>query len=67
MFKLQKNTIGLTPNGPKFGPPGYEVNLLYVAGLLSLILGGAGALSIEGLLSRKRGLSERPREHQHAA
>ena len=21
------NTIGLTPNGPQFGPPGYEVNL----------------------------------------
>jgi putative oxidoreductase len=61
------NTIGLTPNGPQFGPPGYEVNLLYIAGLLSLILGGAGALSIDRLLSRKRDLSERPREHQRAA
>jgi putative oxidoreductase len=61
------NTIGLTPNGPQFGPPGYEVNLLYIAGLLSLILGGAGALSIDRLLSRKRGLSERPRAHQRAA
>src|SRR6516165_12007943 len=61
------NTIGLTPNGPQFGPPGYEVNLLYIAGLLSLILGGAGALSIDRLRSRKRGLSERPRAHQRAA
>ena len=61
------NTIGLTQNGPRFGPPGYEVNLLYIAGLLSLILGGAGALSIDRLLSRKRGLSERPRAHQRAA
>ena len=58
------NTIGLTPNGPQFGPPGYEVNLLYIAGLLALILGGAGALSIDRLLSRKGGLSERPRELQ---
>jgi putative oxidoreductase len=49
------NTIGLTQNGPQFGPPGYEVNLLYMAGLLSLILGGAGALSIDRVLSRKRG------------
>ena len=61
------NTIGLTQNGPQFGPPGYEVNLLYIAGLVSLLLGGAGALSIDRLLSRKGGSSERPGEHQHAA
>ena len=36
------NTIGLTADGPLFGPPGYEVNLLYVAGLLALILQGPG-------------------------
>jgi putative oxidoreductase len=49
------NTIGLTADGPQFGPPGYEVNLLYIAGLLALILGGAGPLSIDGLLiPRKR-------------
>ena len=41
------NTIGLTPAGPRFGPPGYEVNLLYIAGLLALIAGGAGALSVD--------------------
>ncbi len=49
------NTIGLTTDGPQFGPPGYEVNLLYIAGLLALILGGAGRLSIDGLRAgRKR-------------
>jgi putative oxidoreductase len=47
-------TIGLTPEGPQFGPPGYEVNLLYIAGLLALILGGAGPLSIDALRSRRR-------------
>ncbi len=52
------NTIGLTENGPQFGPLGYEINLLYIAGLLSLMLSGAGALSIDRLLSRKRGSSE---------
>ena len=61
------NTIGLTPNGPQFGPPGYEVNLLYIAGLLALILGGAGPLSLDRLLSRKAGLSERPSAHERAA
>ena len=48
------NTIGLTPEGPKFGPPGYEINLLYIAGLVALILGGAGPLSIDALRSRRR-------------
>jgi putative oxidoreductase len=60
------NTIGFTQDGPQFGPPGYEVNLLYIAGLLSLILGGAGALSIDRLRSRKGAWSKRPKEHQQA-
>ena len=51
-------TIGLGPDGPLFGPPGYEVNLLYVAGLLSLILGGAGGLSF----TRSRRHPVRPAE-----
>src|SRR5215468_8607027 len=51
------NTIGLTQVGPKFGPPGYEVNLLYIAGLVSLILGGAGVLSVDRLRSGKRASS----------
>ena len=47
------NTIGLTPEGPKLGPPGYEINLLYIAGLVVLILSGAGPLSIDALRSRQ--------------
>jgi len=47
-------TIGLTPQGPLFGPPGYEINLLYIAGLLSLMLTGAGALSVDGWLARRK-------------
>jgi putative oxidoreductase len=47
------NTIGLTADGPQFGPPGYEVNLLTIAGLLALIVGGAGLFSIDGLLARR--------------
>lgn len=42
------NITGMTPEGmPTFGMPGYEVNLLYIAGLLALVLGGAGALSVD--------------------
>lgn len=47
-------TIGLTPQGPQFGPPGYEINLLYIACLIALILGGAGPLSIDSLRRRQR-------------
>ena len=48
------NTIGLTADGPRFGPPGIEVNLLYIACLVALILGGAGFFSIDRLLARKK-------------
>ena len=48
------NTIGLTSQGPLLGPPGYEINLLYIASLVALILGGAGPLSIDALRSRRR-------------
>jgi putative oxidoreductase len=48
-------TIGLTPAGPLFGPPGYEINLLYIAGLLSLLITGAGKYSVDALLRRKGG------------
>ena len=48
------NTIGLTSQGPLFGPPGYEINLLYIAGLVSLIISGAGIFSLDALISKKR-------------
>ncbi len=47
-------TIGLTPDGPQFGPPGYEINLLYIGGLVALILGGAGKLSFDRWRTRRR-------------
>jgi putative oxidoreductase len=47
-------TIGLTPHGPLFGPPGYEINLLYIAGLISLILTGAGIFSIDSVIVNKK-------------
>ena len=44
----------LTPAGARFGPIGYELNLLYLAGLLALGLGGAGPASLDGILARGR-------------
>ena len=44
---------GMTEAGPTFGMPGYEVTLLYISGLVVLILGGAGAFSIDRRRSRR--------------
>ena len=43
----------VTAQGPQFGPPGYEVVLLYLACLAALVLGGAGPLSFDGLRTRR--------------
>lgn len=39
--------------GPQFGPPGYEVALLYLASLAALAVGGSGPLSIDRLLTSR--------------
>jgi putative oxidoreductase len=40
--------------GAHFGQPGYETDLLYIAGLLALCVGGGGPLSLDGYLSARR-------------
>ena len=40
----------VTGAGAEFGPPGYEMNLLYIIGLLVLVLGGSGRFSVDNLL-----------------
>lgn len=53
--------VAVTSAGAQFGPPGYEVALLYLASLAALVVGGSGPLSIDGLLT-SRGQSGR---HDH--
>ena len=43
-IKLQ----AVTAAGAQFGPPGFETDLLYLACLAALVLGGSGPLAIEG-------------------
>jgi putative oxidoreductase len=45
--------LSVTAAGAQFGPPGYELDLLYLACLAALVVGGSGPLAIDGLL-RKR-------------
>jgi putative oxidoreductase len=40
--------------GAHFGQPGYETDLLYLAGLAALCLGGAGPFSVDGWLQSKQ-------------
>ena len=49
-LKLQ----AVTAAGAQFGPPGFETDLLYLACLAALVLGGSGPLSIDGLLAKRR-------------
>ena len=57
------HTIGLSASGPVFGPPGYEINLLYIGALLALVLLGSGPLSLEVWLTSGslRHQKQRPR------
>jgi putative oxidoreductase len=38
----------------QFGPPGYECDLLYLACLAGLVVGGSGPMTIRGFLGRRR-------------
>jgi putative oxidoreductase len=46
--------IAVTAAGAKFGPPGFEVILLYLACLAALVMGGAGPLALDRLIGRQK-------------
>jgi putative oxidoreductase len=46
--------MSVTAGRAQFGPPGYECNLLYLACLAALVIGGSGQMAIDGYLRRKR-------------
>jgi putative oxidoreductase len=45
--------MSVTSGHARFGPPGYECDLLYLACLAVLVLGGSGPMSIDGYLKGK--------------
>jgi len=45
--------ISVTSGHAQLGPPGYETNLLYLACLAALVLGGSGPMAIDGYLRGK--------------
>jgi len=50
-IKLQ----AITPHGAQFGPPGYEIDLLYLACMATLALAGAGPFAIDSLIRKRLG------------
>jgi putative oxidoreductase len=46
--------VAVTSSGAQFGPPGYECDLLYLACLAALVLGGPGPFSVDGLIKKRR-------------
>jgi putative oxidoreductase len=47
--------LSVTAEGAHFGQPGYECDLLYVGGIVTLAMGGAGPFSVDRLLARRLG------------
>ena len=45
--------LAVTAAGAQFGPPGLETDLLYLACLATLVIGGSGPLAIDGLIGKQ--------------
>ena len=54
-IKLQ----AITPSGAHFGEPGFETDLLYLACLVALVLGGCGPFAVDNWLFRKMDAARR--------
>jgi len=46
--------MAVTPAGAQFGPPGFEVDLLYLACLAALVSGRPGPFAVYGLIRKRR-------------
>lgn len=45
--------LAVTPTGAQFGPPGFECDLLYLACLAALVLGGPGPFAVDGHIAKR--------------
>lgn len=54
--------LAVTPAGAHFGPPGHETNLLYIACLAALVLGGSGPFAIDGAMEARTNGSKSRRQ-----
>ncbi len=59
--------MAVTAAGAQFGPPGYECDLLYLACLAALVLGGPGPFAIDGFLRKNKRTLKDKRHHDWSA
>ncbi len=45
--------LSVTATGAHFGQPGYETDLLYLAAIAALVIGGSGPFSLDRLIARR--------------
>jgi putative oxidoreductase len=50
--------LAITPHGAQFGEPGYETDLLYLACIAALVLGGSGPLAVDSWPIRRIATAE---------
>jgi putative oxidoreductase len=46
--------LSVTSGRAQFGPPGYELDLLYLACLAALVVGGSGPMAVDNYLRKKQ-------------
>jgi putative oxidoreductase len=46
--------LSVTSGRAQFGPPGYELDLIYIACLVALVIGGSGPLAIDNYFKKRR-------------
>src|SRR5215467_7898515 len=53
------NLMAVTSAGPQFGPPGYETDLLYLACLATLVVGGSGPFAVDRVIANRWPITNR--------
>ena len=51
--------MAVTAAGPQFGPPGYETDLLYLACLAALVVGGSGPFAVDRVIANRWPITNR--------
>src|SRR5215471_8470645 len=54
--------MAVTAAGPQFGPPGYETDLLYLACLAALVVGGSGPFAVDRAIANRWPITNRSQD-----
>ena len=54
--------MAVTAAGPQFGPPGYETDLLYLACLAALVVGGSGPFAVDRVIANRWAITNRSQD-----